>query len=93
MTDIDRQKQLIAQVESRQGQVLNGLKQLQVLDLTETGITDTGLAYLAHLSSLRQLNLSRTKIQDNGRRFAFTESVDQPHQPDPAPQDFHECYP
>ncbi len=45
---------------------LQGLPDLEFLDLSGTKITDTGLAALKQLSSLRELGLHRTHISDEG---------------------------
>jgi hypothetical protein len=46
---------------------LAGLKQLQLLVLTNTNVTDAGLKHLAGLKQLRFLNLSGTKVTDKGK--------------------------
>ena len=45
---------------------LNGLTNLQTLELGGTEITDTGLANLAGLTNLQALNLDGTKVTDAG---------------------------
>jgi Leucine rich repeat len=45
---------------------LAGLKNLQRLDLFDTGVTDAGLKELAGLKSLRSLGLCHTKVTDAG---------------------------
>ena len=39
---------------------------LSVLDLRETGVSDTGLEFLAGLTRLEQLYLGRTRVTDDG---------------------------
>src|SRR5205807_9451030 len=47
-------------------QTLAALTDLQVLDLSSTGVTDRGLRYLAPLKKLRTLGLARTRVTDAG---------------------------
>ncbi len=45
---------------------ISGLRELQLLSLDDTRVTDTGLIHLKGLSSLKWLKLSRTKVTDAG---------------------------
>lgn len=58
---------------------LAGMDRLSELDLTDTGISDAGLATLARLPSLKKLRLSRTRITDEGFRkhLMDKESIEQ----------------
>jgi Leucine-rich repeat (LRR) protein len=47
-------------------ELLKGLPRLQVLDLSSTGVTDTGLMQLEGLAELQRLDLSSTRITDTG---------------------------
>jgi hypothetical protein len=47
---------------------VKGMKDLQELDLNETGITDKGLAVLEGLPVLERLRVARTRITDQGFR-------------------------
>ncbi|CAF5109980.1 unnamed protein product, partial [Rotaria magnacalcarata] len=40
------------------------LNQLEILNLSETPVTDKGLTYLANMKMLRKLNLNSTNISD-----------------------------
>ena len=45
---------------------LEGMKQLRILDLSNTRITDTGLEHLKELTQLRWLDLGHTKVSNEG---------------------------
>ncbi|ORY95517.1 hypothetical protein BCR43DRAFT_493116 [Syncephalastrum racemosum] len=49
-------------------QCLEGLKNLEYLDVSNCKVTDKGLLSITKLSKLRHLNLSKTKITDAGLR-------------------------
>jgi internalin A len=59
---------LFTSVSNDDLEYLNELKQLQLLDLAGTRITDAGLKELHTLTNLKTLNLSRTRVTDEGLR-------------------------
>jgi internalin A len=58
-----------AQVTDAALKELAGLKQLQMLHLSDTKVTDAGLKYLAGLKQLAELDLSGTKVTDAGLKY------------------------
>ena len=54
------------QIDDRCLTVLSHLKSLEVVELSEEGITDAGLARLQGLTQLKHLYLKNTRVTDAG---------------------------
>jgi Leucine-rich repeat (LRR) protein len=55
---------------------LNGLTQLQSLDLRVTNVTDAWLKHLKELTQLQSLDLRDTKVTDTGVEYLHMELPD-----------------